>query len=139
MDEEVEIETKVGGDLYQLDSTIDFCKLLMALTNPDNPVYLVNFMESNYVDMPLVYQGLQNEDKSSQTKKVIEALDTYFMARMDKTWNELVAYVQANPVLVVLKAIFETLKPWNKYSEDVDKQRFYKSNYELLIEKIIKS
>lgn len=139
LDEEVEIETKVGGDLYQLDSTIDFCKLLMALTNPDNPVYLVNFMESNYVDMPLVYQGLQNEDKSSQTKKVIEALDTYFMARMDKTWNELVAYVQANPVLVVLKAIFETLKPWNKYSEDVDKQRFYKSNYELLIEKIIES
>ena len=139
LDEEVEIETKVGGDLYQLDSTIDFCKLLMALTNPDNPVYLVNFMESNYVDMPLLYQGLQNEDKSSQTKKLIEALDTYFMARMGKTWNELVAYVQANPVLVVLKAIFETLKPWNKYSEDVDKQRFYKSNYELLIEKIIKS
>ena len=25
LDEEVEIETKVGGDLYQLDSTIDFC------------------------------------------------------------------------------------------------------------------
>lgn len=139
LDEEVEIETKVGGDLYQLDSTIDFCKLLMALTNPDDPVYLVNFMESNYVDMPLLYQGLQNEDKSSQTKKLVEVLDTYFMARMDKTWNELVAYVQANPVLVVLKAIFETLKPWNKYSEDVDKQRFYKSNYELLIEKIIKS
>ena len=139
LDEEVEIETKVGGDLYQLDSTIDFCKLLMALTNPDDPVYLVNFIESNYVDLPLLYQGLQNEDKGSQTQKLIEALDTYFMARMDKTWNELVAYVQANPVLVVLKTIFETLKPWNKYSEDVDKQRFYKSNYELLIEKIIKS
>lgn len=139
LDDEVEIETKVGGDLYQLDSTIDFCKLLMALTNPDDPVYLVNFMESNYVDMPILYQGLQNEDKNSQTKKLIEALDTYFMARMDKAWNELVAYVQANPVLVVLKTIFETLKPWNKYSEDVDKQRFYKSNYELLIEKVIKS
>lgn len=51
----------------------------------------------------------------------------------------MVAYVQANPVLVVLKTIFETLQPWNKYSDDLDKQRFYKSNYELLIEKIIKS
>ena len=139
LDEEIEIDTKVGGDLYQLDSTIDFCKLLMALTNPDDPVYLVNFMESNYVNMPLLYQGLQNEDKSSQTKKLIEALDSYFMTRMNKNWSELVAYVQANPVLVVLKTIFETLKPWNKYSEDIDKQRFYKSNYELLIEKIIKS
>ena len=139
LDEEVEIETKVGGDLYQLDSTIDFCKLLMALTNPDDPVCLVNFIESNYIDMPLWYQGLQNEEKQSQTSKLVEALDKYFMARMNKTWNGLVAYVQANPVLMVLKTIFETLQPWNKYSEDLDKQRFYKSNYELLIEKIIKS
>lgn len=139
LDEEIEIETKVGGDLYQLDSTIDFCKLLMALTNPDDPVYLVNFIESNYVDMPLWYQGLQNEEKNVQTEKLVEALDKYFMARMNKSWNGLVAYAQANPVLVVLKTIFETLQPWNKYSDDIDKQRFYKSNYELLIEKIIKS
>lgn len=139
LDEEIEINTKVGGDLYQLDSTIDFCKLLMALTNPDDPVCLVNFIESNYVDMPLWYQGLQNEEKKAQTEKLIEALDRYFMARMNKTWNGLVAYVQANPVLVVLKTMFETLQPWNKYSDNADKQRFYKSNYELLIEKIIKS
>lgn len=139
LDEEIEIETKVGGDLYQLDSTIDFCKLLMALTNPDDPVYLVNFIESNYVDMPLWYQGLQNEEKNVQTEKLVEALDKYFMARMNKSWNGLIAYVQANPVLVVLKTIFETLQPWNQYSDDIDKQRFYKSNYELLIEKIIKS
>lgn len=139
LDEAIEIETKVGGDLYQLDSTIDFCKLLMALTNPDDPVCLVNFIESNYVDIPLRYQGLQNVDKKEQTEKLIEVLDKYFMARMNKSWNGLVAYVQANPVLVVLKTIFETLQPWNKYSDDTDKQRFYKSNYELLIEKIIKS
>lgn len=139
LDEEIEIETKVGGDLYQLDSTIDFCKLLMALTNPDDPVCLVNFIESNYIDMPLWYQGLQNEEKSNQTIKLVETLDKYFIARMNKSWNELVAYVQANPVLVVLKTIYETLQPWNKYSDDIDRQRFYKSNYELLIEKIIKS
>ena len=139
LDEMVEIETKVGGDLYQLDSTIDFCKLLMALTNPDDPVCLVNFIESNYIDMPLWYQGLQNDEKKEQTSKLVEALDKYFMVRMNKTWNGLVAYVQANPVLVVLKTIFETLQPWNKYSEDLEKQRFYKSNDELLIEIIIKS
>lgn len=139
LDEEIEIETKVGGDLYQLDSTIDFCKLLIALTNSDDPVCLVNFIESNYVDMPLWYQGLQNEEKNVQKEKLVEVLDKYFMTRMNKTWNGLVAYVQANPILVALKTIFETLQPWNKYSEDIDKQRFYKSNYELLIEKIIKS
>ena len=138
LDEGIEIETKVGGDLYQLDSTIDFCKLLLALTHPDDPVYLVNFIESNYVDLTLCYQGLQNEKKSEQTAKLVEVLDSFFMARMNKTWGGLVAYVQAKPVLVVLKTIFEALQPWNKYSDDLDKQRFYKSNYELLIEKIIK-
>ena len=139
LDEDIEIETKVGGDLYQLDSTIDFCKLLMALTNPDDPVCLVNFIESNYVDMPIKYQGMQNCDKTKQVAILTEILDEYFKAKMDKKWNELVAYVQANPVLVVLKTIFENLQPWRQYSEDIEKQRFYKSNYELLIEKIIKS
>ena len=47
--------------------------------------------------------------------------------------------MQTNPVLVVLKNIFESLQPWHTYSEDTEKQRFYKSNYELLIEKIIKA
>ena len=65
--------------------------------------------------------------------------DSYFTSRMDKTWNGLVSYVQANPVLVVLKTIYEALRPWQQYSDDFEKQRFYKSNYELLIEKIIKA
>ena len=59
--------------------------------------------------MPLWYQGLQNEEKNVQTGKLVEALDKYFMARMNKSWNGLVAYVQANPVLVVLKTIFEII------------------------------
>lgn len=139
LDENIEIEVKVGGDLYQLESTIDFCKLLMALTNPDNPVYLVDFIESNYVDIDFEYQGLQNCNKKKQTEILTAVLDEYFKVKMDKTWSELVVYVQTNPVLVVLKNIFESLQPWNKYSHNAEKQRFYKSNYELLIEKIIEA
>lgn len=139
LNREIKIETKVGGDLYQLESTIDFCKLLLALTNPDDPVYLVNFIESNYVDVDLDYQGLQNCDKKKQTEILTGILDDYFKVKMDKTWYGLRRYVQTNPVLVVLKNIFESLQPWHTYSEDTEKQRFYKSNYELLIEKIIKA
>lgn len=139
LNREIEIETKVGGDLYQLESTIDFCKLLLALTNSDDPVYLVNFIESNYVAVDLNYQGLQNCDKKKQTEILTAILDEYFKVKMDKTWHSLVVYVQTNPVLVVLKNIFESLQPWHTYSEDTEKQRFYKSNYELLIEKIIKA
>lgn len=139
LDEDIKIETKVGGDLYQLESTLDLCKLLIALTNPDEPVYLVNFIESNYVDIVTNYQGLQNYTKGKQKEVLTVALDEFFKVRMHKTWSELVAYVQANPVLVVLKNIYEALQPWQKYSNDEEKQRFYKSNYELLIEKVIKA
>lgn len=139
LDESIDIETKVGGDLYQLESTIDFGKLLLVLTNPDNPVYLTNFIESNYVDVELDYQGLQNCDKEKQKSILVSVLDSFFRERMGKNWNELVAFVQANPVLVVLKTIVEALQPWNQFSEDEEKRRFYKSNYELLIEKIIKA
>ena len=139
IDETIEIETKVGGDLYQLDSTLDFGKLLLALSNPDNPVCLINFMESNYVAGSFKYQGLQNCSKEEQLVKITALLDEYLKARMDKTWNELISYVQTNPILVVLKTIYDSLQPWVNYSDDEDKQRFYKTNYDLMIEKIIKS
>lgn len=139
IDETIEIETKVGGDLYQLDSTLDFGKLLLALSNPDNPVYLINFMESNYVAGSFKYQGLQNCSKEEQLVKITALVDEYLKARMDKTWNELISYVQTNPILVVLKTIYDSLQPWVNYSDDEDKQRFYKTNYDLMIEKIIKS
>lgn len=138
-DESVDIETKVGGDLYQLESTIDFGKLLLALTNSDNPVYLTNFIESNYVDVKLDYQGLQNCGKEKQKSILVSVLDKFFQEKMGKNWNELVTFVQAQPVLVVLKTIVESLQPWNQYSKDDEKRRFYKSNYELLIEKIVKA
>lgn len=139
LDEKIEIETKVGGDLYQLDSTLDFGKLLLALSNPDNPVCLINFMESNYVAGSFKYQGLQNCSKEEQIEKITILLDEYLKARMGKTWNELLSYVQAKPILVVLKTIYDSLQPWVNYSEDEDKQRFYRTNYDLMIEKIIKS
>lgn len=138
-DEKIEIETKVGGDLYQLDSTLDFCKLLLALSNPDEPLYIVNFIESNYIYGSVLYQGLQNYDKSEQVCKLTAVLDEYLKDRMNKTWEELITYVQTNPILVVLKDIYDNLQPWLSYSDDREKQRFYRSNYDLMIEKIIKA
>lgn len=139
LDENIEIETKVGGNLYQLDSTMDFGKLLLALSNPDNPVCLINFMESNYVTSNFKYQGLQNCSKEEQIEKITALLDEYLRERMGKTWGELLSYVQANPILVVLKTIYDNLQPWANYSDDEEKQKLYRTNYDLMIEKIIKS
>ena len=45
---DVTVEIKTGGDLFQLASTVDLYKLILAIENAYNPVYLVNFIESNY-------------------------------------------------------------------------------------------
>lgn len=139
LDEKIEIETKVGGDLYQLEPTMDFCKLLLALSNPDDPVCIVNLIESNYIYGSVLYQGLQNYEKEEQVSQLTSVLDKYLRERMGKTWDELLSYVRANPILVVLKDIYDSLRPWESYSDDAEKQLFYRSNYDLVIEKIIKA
>ncbi len=139
IDASIEIETKVGGDLYQLDSAMDFGKLLLALTNPDEPMYLANLIESNHINLSMRYQSLHGCDRETQRKQLTDVLDSYLKEKLDKTWWELVMFAQAQPVLVVLKKIYEALKPWQQYSRNPEKQRFYRSNYELLIEKIIKA
>lgn len=48
----------------------------------------------------------------------VSVLDRFFQEKMGKNWNELIAFVQANPVLLVLKTIVEALRPWNQFSED---------------------
>jgi len=136
---DIEIQTKVGGDLYQLEPIMDFYKLLLALSNPVDPLYLINVIESNYVGLSLKYQGIQHLEKTEQRKKLTEVLDKFFEIRMSMKWSELIAYVHAKPILVVLKNIYEALQPWKQFSKEDERQRFYKSNYELLLEKIIKN
>ena len=49
----VNVEVSTGGDLFQIPSTLDLYKLVLAITHSTNPVYLVNFIESNYTDLKL--------------------------------------------------------------------------------------
>lgn len=59
------LHTKSGGDLYQLESTHDLYKLLLALGNSSNPLHLINFIESNYTGLRPgyhVYRGMRTED-----------------------------------------------------------------------------
>lgn len=39
---------------------------------------------------------------------------------------------------MLLRNLYEALQPWKNYEENEDGQRFYKANYELVLEKIIK-
>ena len=57
----INVETSTGGDLFQLPSTLDLYKLVLAISHNTSPVYLVNFIESNYTDLKLDYQKLHQQ------------------------------------------------------------------------------
>lgn len=132
------IETEVGGDLFQLAPAIDLYKLVLALLNPMEPVYLYNLIASNYVGFHLDIQGLHGMEKERKTEKLTEVLNRFFQDIYGKTWIELIKETRVLPVLMLLRNIYEASQPWKNYEKNEDGQRFYKANYELVLEKIIK-
>ena len=133
------IETQVGGDLYQLTPALDLYKLVIALLNPGDPVSLFNLVGSNYIGIELDIQGLHGKEKTEQTRKLTEVLDQYFEQIFDKSWSEIVEDTRILPILMLLRDIYEKTQPWFRYSEIENEQKFYMANYELVLEKIIKT
>ena len=134
----VNIEIKSGGDLFQLESTRDLYKLILAIENSTNPVYLVNFIESNYTDLKLDYQKYHGVSEAEKLQSLQKILDEFFMLRMKKRWQEVLDEVYAQPVLYALKHIYDALEPWRTYSRNPSAQAFYMANYDYLLEKIVK-
>ncbi len=135
---EVSIEIKSGGDLFQLESTQDLFKLILAIENAQNPIYLVNFIESNYTDLQLDYHKYHGLSESEKLQSLQSILDDFFMLRMKKRWQEVLNEVYTQPVLYVLKHIYDALEPWKIYSRNSTAQSFYMANYDYLLEKIVK-
>lgn len=133
------IETQVGGDLYQLMPALELYKLVLSLLNPRDPVNLFNLIDSNYVGVQLDIQGLHGLSSEEQIAKLTEVLDQYFMTTMSKTWEQIISDTKVQPILMLLRSIYEGCQPWSQYSDIDSEQRFYKANYELVLEKIIKT
>lgn len=132
------IDTKTGGDLFQLPSTIDLYKLVCALVNSSNPLNLVSFIESNYTDLKLdyhLYHGLEFADVLCDLRRI---LDLFFMNKMEMTWQQIIAMAYAEPALVVLKHLYDALEPWKNLGDSNHSQRHYMANYDYLLERIIK-
>ena len=136
--EGIKITTKSGGDLFQLPSTQDLYKLLLALTNCSNPVYLINFIESNYTGLSLDYSKYHSMDEETQLKDLTRILDEFFALRMGKTWPQIVNEAYTQPILYVLKQLYDALQPWKQYSYAPAGQKHYMANYSYLLERIIK-
>lgn len=132
------IETEVGGDLYQLAPAMDLYKLILALLNPIEPVYLYNLISSNYIEISLDIQGLHGISKDEKVEKLVSVLDEFYLDTYGKCWNDIVKETRNLPVLMLLRNIYEASRPWEKYDASEVGQKFYKANYELVLEKIIK-
>ena len=133
------IETQVGGDLYQLTPALDLYKLVLALLNPRDPVCLFNLIDSNYIGIDLDIQGLHGLDREDQVSKLIEALNQYFIGKLNRNWEQIISDTKIQPILMLLRNIYEGCQPWFCYSDNENEQKFYKANYELVLEKIIKT
>lgn len=133
------IETQVGGDLYQLTPALDLYKLVLALLNPRDPVCLFNLIDSNYIGIDLDIQGLHGLDREDQVSKLIEVLNQYFIGKLNRNWEQIISDTKIQPILMLLRNIYEGCQPWFRYSDNENEQKFYKANYELVLEKIIKT
>lgn len=136
-DENVDFTVKVteGGDLYRLKSTSDLYKLVLAVTHPTNKVYLANLIQSSYVSLNVNLADISGYERANKTNELIHILDEYFMLHLCKNWNQLVLDFESRPVLVVIREIYEAVKPW-KYDKEESIQKEYRENFDCLIEKI---
>ena len=135
---DIKINTKSGGDLFQLESTLDLYRLVLLLNNPSNPVYLVNFIESNYVALHLDYQKYHGMSDKETLDDLNRIMDEFFTIRMGKTWQQIVNEAFTQPILFVLKQLYDYLQPWKHYSRSLSEQKYYMANYEYLMERIIR-
>ena len=132
------IDTKTGGDLFQLPSTVDLYKLICALLNSSNPLNLVSFIESNYTNLKLDYYLYHGRNHDEVLNDINRILDEFFMLRMNMTWQQVVSMAYSEPILSVLKQIYDALQPWKNNSKYERDQRHYMTNYDYLLERIIK-
>lgn len=134
----IRIETQSGGDLFQIAPTLDLYKLVSALVSSADPVRLAGFIESHYTNLSLDYRRYRGMSPAARLADLERILDEFFLLRLHKTWRQLIGEAYTQPVLYVLKQIYDALKPWKQYSFKPQEQRYYMINYEYLLERMIR-
>lgn len=134
----IPIETDKGGELYKLESTLDFYKLIIALQNNKSPKYLYNLYDTSYVSESLPLKAIYLNGQSEE--ELVEYFYTY--CPIEK-WDYYLEELKKEPVLKVLREIVLDIKPWHIYEEKYNFEKKdsdeYKRNLDLLFEKITKS
>lgn len=130
----VVIESDSSGDLYRLPPAIDLCKLTSALTHPYSPVYLFDLIVSNNVNIDFSVDSIVGLSDEQKIEVLVDCLNEYYKSVMGLTWQELIHSVYTKPILMMLRKIYESTKPWKAESDIDEKQLHYRTNYDLLFE-----
>lgn len=133
------VYTDVGGDLYKIRPTLDLYKLILALQNNRDPVYLYNLFTTSYVQKPIPKNDLLNfKNKKDRILKLFDNNEVI------PKWDKYLIRLRTEPIMKVLKDIIRDIKPWENYSnqEQLREERkrrlvYYRRNLEELLEKII--
>lgn len=149
----IEIQTNTGGDLYQTASALDMLALVNALLHFDEPEYLFDLLTSNFFGVNVPHSELYTirkkakmmswrndaENKNEMREYLIDSINTMLskMATGNNTWESIVVALRTKPVLQLLHEIYSVLKPEKNYSKDINKQKNYLANVDLIIERII--
>jgi DNA helicase-2/ATP-dependent DNA helicase PcrA len=133
------VYTDVGGDLYRIRPTIDLYKLMLALQNNKNPVYLYNLFTTSYVSESL--PKLMIYKCKGKKEKLLKWFNT---SKVLERWDEYVSEIKREPAMKVIKSIINDVKPWINYAGEAEldeekrrRQVYYKRNLEEVLEKLI--
>ena len=148
----INVHTNTGGDLYMSQPAIDMLTLVNALVHFDEADYLYNLVTSNFFNLDIPKSNLYEirmkirsggwraqADEKDQVNYLINFMNLMLANTVDKNnkWEYIVASLRTQPILQVIRKVYNTLEPWKHFSSDPWKQHYYQLNVDLLFEQII--
>lgn len=141
----ITIETPIGGELFQLEATIDLYKLVAALKNSKDPQYLYNLYSTSYVAV-----SAHKKNIYMTTKNASDSTAYFYKNTPIANWEEYIEALRQLPVLKVIKQIIDDTKPWNNYAKmkvekldstiinDLEKEeKYFRQHYRYNLEKVL--
>lgn len=137
----INIETNIGGELFKIDPTIDFFKVILALKYNKSAEHLYNLYTTSYVkdDMPKGYLW------NLKSQEIVEYFENHLPQGLHK-WFDYLNRIRVEPVIKILREIVNDLKPWETFAQKVNyvtkedferNESYYIRNLDQLFEKLI--
>lgn len=135
----ISIETSVGGNLFKIEPALDLLKLLHALKYYNRPQNIYGLYTTSYIAEKLDKVAV---DKLEESEKL-----TYFRDNLPnslKKWNSYVERLRLEPILKVVRDIIDDAKPWTIFSNKIGgsteerkaSKEYYLRNLDQILEKI---